>query len=67
MYSLCPQEGAFYLCKITIDKGNNMDIRFGYDTRYEELKRHLAIVILAKISVNIHGRKSSFLIGWRIY
>lgn len=39
MYSLCPQEGAFYLCKITIDKGNNMDIRFGYDTRYEELKK----------------------------
>lgn len=38
MYSLCPQEGAFYLCKITIDKDNHMDIGFGYDTRYEELK-----------------------------
>lgn len=38
MYSLCPQEGAFYLCKITIDRHNHMDIRFAYDTRYEKLK-----------------------------
>ena len=38
MYALCSQEGAFYLCKITIDKDNNMDIKFGFDTRYEELK-----------------------------
>ena len=38
MYSLCPQEGAFYLCKITIDKHNNMDIRFAYDTKNEKLK-----------------------------
>lgn len=38
MYSLCPQEGAFYLCKVTIDKDNRMDIRFGYDTRNEKLK-----------------------------
>lgn len=38
MYALCPQEGAFYLCKITIDKNNHMDIRFGYDTNYEKLK-----------------------------
>lgn len=38
MYSLCPQEGAFYLCKITVDRNNNMDIRFGYDTRDEKLK-----------------------------
>lgn len=38
MYSLCPQEGAFYLCKITIDRHNNMDIRFAYDTKNEKLK-----------------------------
>ena len=38
MYSLCPQEGAFYLCKITIYKDNHMDIRFDYDTRDEKLK-----------------------------
>ncbi len=38
MYSLCPQEGAFYLCKITIDSDNNMDVRFAYDTRNEKLK-----------------------------
>lgn len=38
MYSLCPQEGAFYLYKITIDRHNHMDIRFAYDTRYEKLK-----------------------------
>lgn len=38
MYSLCPQEGAFYLCKITIYKDNHMDIRFGYDTRDKKLK-----------------------------
>ena len=31
MYSLCPQEGAFYLCKITIYKDNHMDIRFVSD------------------------------------
>ena len=39
MYSLCPQEGAFYLCKITIYKDNHMDIRFGYDTRDEKTER----------------------------
>lgn len=38
MYSLCPQEGAFYLCKITIDRHNNMDVRFAYDTKNEKLK-----------------------------
>ena len=38
MYSLCPQEGAFYLCKITIDRHNNMDVRFAYDMKNEKLK-----------------------------
>ena len=38
MYSLCPQEGVFYLCKITIDRHNNMDVRFAYDTKNEKLK-----------------------------
>lgn len=39
MYSLCSQEGAFYLCKITIDRDSTMDIRFDYDTRDKVLQK----------------------------
>lgn len=39
MYSLCPQEGAFYLCKITIGMDSKMNIRFDYDTRDKILQK----------------------------
>lgn len=39
MYSLCSQEGAFYLCKITIDMDSTIDIRFDYDTRDEGMQK----------------------------
>lgn len=39
MYSLCSQEGAFYLCKITIGREITMDIKFAYDTRDKVLQK----------------------------
>ena len=63
MYSLCPQEGAFYLCKITIDKGNNMNIRFGYDTRYEELKKAFSDSDFSE-DFNKYPRAKKFIPDW---
>lgn len=39
LYSLCPQEGAFYLCKMTIDREYAIDINLEYDTRNEVLQK----------------------------
>lgn len=63
MYSLCPQEGAFYLCKITIDRNNNMDIRFAYDTRDEKLKKTFGDSDFSE-DFNKYPRAEKFIPDW---
>ena len=63
MYSLCPQEGAFYLCKITIDSHNNMDIRFAYDTKNEKLKSKFSDSDFSK-DFSKYPRAKEFIPDW---
>lgn len=63
MYSLCPQEGAFYLCKITIDRHNNMDIRFAYDTKNEKLKSKFSDSDFSK-DFSKYPRAKEFIPDW---